>query len=111
SDDIVAITYGDMPLKFYTDLRVIGGLTGEEFAETAQQARWIILRRYVISGKDNAVGRYLVENLLLQDTHKYRQIPLESWDIRFENREDPTEHNYRTVNGKYKVTIFQRIDQ
>ena len=28
-DDVVAITYGDMPLKFYTDLRVVGGLTGE----------------------------------------------------------------------------------
>jgi 4-amino-4-deoxy-L-arabinose transferase-like glycosyltransferase len=28
--DTVAITYGDLPVKFYTDLRVLGGLTGED---------------------------------------------------------------------------------
>ena len=31
-DDIVAITYGDMPLKFYTQLRIVGGLTGEDLS-------------------------------------------------------------------------------
>jgi len=109
--DTVAITYGDMPLKFYTDLRVIGGLTGEDLSSVAQQARWVILRRYVVSGKDNAVGRYLVENLPLQDTQQYQQIILREYsDIRFENREDPAEHNFRTVNDESKVTIFQRIN-
>ena len=109
--DTVAITYGDMPLKFYTDLRIIGGLTGEDLSVEAPQARWVILRRYVVSGKDNAVGRHLVENLPLQDTQQYQQIILREYpDIRFENREDPAEHNFRTVNSREKVIIFERIN-
>ena len=29
-EDVVAITYGDMALKFYTRMRVVGGFTGED---------------------------------------------------------------------------------
>ena len=109
-DDMVAITYGDMPLKFYTDLRIIGGLAGEDLSLTAPQARWVIIRRNVVSGKDQAVGRYLMENLPLTNPQKYRPIPLRYPDIRFENREDPAEHHFRTVNSGYKVIIYQKID-
>lgn len=31
-NDIVAVTYGDMPLKFYTEMRLVGGLTGEDLS-------------------------------------------------------------------------------
>jgi len=43
--DTVAISYGDMPIKWYTGLRVIGGLTGENL-EDAGHARWVIIRKY-----------------------------------------------------------------
>ena len=43
-DDVVAINYGDLPVKFYTGLRVVGGLTGEDL-EPIAEADWIILRR------------------------------------------------------------------
>ena len=31
-EDIVAVTNGDMVLKFYTKMKVVGGLTGEDLS-------------------------------------------------------------------------------
>ena len=103
--DVVAITYGDMPLKFYTNLRVIGGLTGEDLSG-AKDARWVIFRRDTNCSKDAAVKEYFKNNL---DFHKYRLIEINSPDIPFENRESPYEHKYRTVKNVPRVQILERI--
>jgi hypothetical protein len=103
--DVVAITYGDMPLKFYTSLRVIGGLTGEDL-EPARKARWVIIRRNVICSKDYAVRQYLIRNL---DFHRHRKIEIDFPDIPFENRESPNEHRFRTVKFAPRVVILERI--
>jgi len=42
-NDIVLITYGDLTLKFYTKLRILGGYTGENL-EPARNANWIVIR-------------------------------------------------------------------
>lgn len=104
-EDVVAITYGDMPLKFYTNLRVVGGLTGEDLSP-ARKARWVIIRRNVICGKDSAVRQYLVRSL---DARNYRQIEIDFPDIAFENRESPGEHQFRTVKAAPRVCILERI--
>ncbi|MDD5284681.1 MAG: glycosyltransferase family 39 protein [Desulfuromonadaceae bacterium] len=103
--DIVAITYGDLPLKFYTPLRVVGGLTGEDLSP-ARNAEWIIIRKYVICEKDDKVRQYLEQNI---DPNNYRGIRINSPDIPFENRESPGEHLYRTVQNEEPVVIYQKI--
>ena len=106
SEDVVAITYGDMPLKFYTNMRVIGGLTGEDL-EPTRNARWVIIRKYVLCSEDKKVRRYLLKNI---DRSKYRKIMLNSPDITWENREDPRNHLFRTRQNEDKVVIYERID-
>ena len=42
--DTVVITNEDLPLKFYTNLRVVGGLTGENLTPYLS-AKWVIIRK------------------------------------------------------------------
>lgn len=103
-DDIVAITYGDMPLKFYTEMRIVGGLTGEDLS-LAKDAKWVILRKHEMSEKDAEVRRYFMENLQREN---YEIIKLNYPDIAFENREDPENHNFETVVRERRVQICKR---
>jgi 4-amino-4-deoxy-L-arabinose transferase-like glycosyltransferase len=102
--DVVAITYGDLPLKFYTPMRIVGGLTGEDL-RPALKANWVIIRRDVHCDKDQAVADYLRKNL---PWRQYRRIELVCPDIPYNNREDPDEHLYRTATGAPPVVLFQR---
>jgi 4-amino-4-deoxy-L-arabinose transferase-like glycosyltransferase len=104
-DDMVAMTYGDLPVKFYTGLRVVGGLAGEDLS-VAEKADWVVIRRNTVSTHDMRFRRYLLENL---DPDRYRAITLDAVDIRFENRESPYEHLYRTVRDGPKVVMLERI--
>jgi len=104
-NDVVAISYGDMPLKFYTPMRIIGGMTGEDL-RPALQAKWVILRKYIISNKNAVTRKYLVDNI---SWDKYRRIEIDYPDIPFENREDPKNHRYRTVSNEDRINIFERI--
>lgn len=108
-DDVVAITYGDLPLKFYTQMRVVGGFTGEDLSP-AKQANWVILRKYTIDSigeKDAEVRKYLIQNL--PSPEHYERITIDYPDIAFENREDPESHHFRTVVNEEKVVIFHKI--
>lgn len=104
-NDVVAITYGDMPLKFYTQMRVIGGLTGEDLSP-AKQAQWIIIRKHIVCSKDADVRDYILKNI---DRSKYKAIKINYPDIRFENREEIGVHNFKTVVDEQRVHIFSRI--
>jgi 4-amino-4-deoxy-L-arabinose transferase-like glycosyltransferase len=106
-DDVIAITYDDLPIKWYTDLRVIGGLTGESLAE-AGRARWIVLRKHIICEKDSAVANYLIRNV---PWARYARIVLDAPDTRYENREDPQLHLYRTASREDRVIIYERIPE
>jgi hypothetical protein len=106
-EDVVAITYGDLPVKFYTRMRVVGGLTGEDLAP-ALKADWVIIRHNVVCKTDYAVARYLWTHLRTED---YKRIDLDSPDIPWDNRESPDQHHYRTVTGAPLVMILQRIVQ
>jgi 4-amino-4-deoxy-L-arabinose transferase-like glycosyltransferase len=105
-NDIVAITYGDMPLKFYTKMRIVGGLTGEDLS-IAKQAKWIILRKHANCEKDLAVRKYLLENI---PWHNYKPIVISYPDTDYENRENFDEHHFRTVLNKSRVVIYQRVE-
>lgn len=105
-NDVVAITYGDMPLKFYTKMRIVGGLTGEDLS-AAKQAKWVIMRKYTICEKDRAVRKYLLENI---PWNKYKPIVINYPDTAFENRESLDEHHFRTVTDESRVVIYKRVE-
>ncbi len=103
-DDLVAITYEDLPVKFYTNLRVIGGLTGEDLSP-ALRARWIVLRKHVIL-HDARMKEFLLANV---DWTAYRPIALDVPDTKFQNRESPQEHRYRTAREEDRVIVHERV--
>ncbi len=109
--DVVTVTYEDLPLKYYTNLRIIGGLTGEDLTP-ASEADWIVMRRYMISSQEQDV-RSMIYGLL--QTGKYRQIDIPYPDIPFQNRETPDEHLWRTEPIDppriAPVAILKRIDE
>ncbi|HRY28625.1 MAG TPA: glycosyltransferase family 39 protein [Elusimicrobiota bacterium] len=102
--DVVAITYEDLPLKFYTRMRVVGGLTGEDLSP-ALKADWIILRKHTVSDKDEQVKNYLLEKVAWPD---YEKITIDFPDIPYENRETPDEHLFHTMTREDRVVIHRR---
>jgi hypothetical protein len=105
-DDVVAITYGDMPLKFYTKMRIVGGMTGEDLS-IAKQAKWIFWRKYSVSEKDEAVKKYLRDNV---PWNKYKSLVISYPDTMYENREGLDRHHFRTAVDESKVLIYKRIE-
>ena len=103
--DTVAISYGDMPIKWYTGLRVIGGLTGENLEE-ASHARWVIIRKHFNCSQGLIVTKYLQSQV---QSRQYRKIILDAPDTPYENREDPQNHLYRTAIGEENVVIYERV--
>ncbi len=103
-DDVVVVTYGDMTVKFYTNFRVIGGLTGEDF-EATRYADWIVIRRTSACLKDFAMSKFISENI---PPDYYSPIQIDYPDIPFDNREEPAEHLYRTQVGAPTITVYQR---
>jgi hypothetical protein len=105
--ETVAISYGDMPIKFYTKMRVYGGLTGENLAP-AKTADWVIIRAFDVGNDDKAVKEYLMRNV---DSSKYKPVVLDYPDTPFENREEPSEHLFLTQQKVAPVIIFRRIEK
>jgi len=104
-DDTVVITYGDMPLKFYTKLRVVGALSGEDIS-VVKDAEWVIIRKHMIGKKAIKATNYLEKNLSQED---YKTIILNYPDTAYENREEIAEHNFRTVTNEDGVVIYRKI--
>lgn len=103
--DTVAITYGDLPLKFYTKMRIVGGLTGEDLTP-ARDADWVIIRRYYMAREDKRVMNYLLDEVRFD---RYERITLPHIDTLFENREEPDLHRFRTAReGGEPVVIYHR---
>ena len=100
----LAVTYGDLPIKFYTNMRVVGGLAGDDLS-VAKDADWIILRKYVTCVKDLAVANYLRRNVNWQN---YVPITIDAPDTLFENREDPALHLFRSNTTEDKVVIWKK---
>ncbi len=111
SEHTVFIDYGDLPLSFYTDLKVRGGLQGIPYHGRPE---WIVSR-------SNRVGVAVNELREFAAAEGYVPIvlPLHP-DTRWENREDPFAHFYRTPpvgsvaqveDGVYPpVLLYKRAD-
>lgn len=106
--DVVWITYGDMPLKLYTGLRVVGGLTGEDLDRALVDAPpdWVVIRSTVVHpDRDGRVRRFIEAHI---DLGAFRKIELPFTDTAFENREEPGEHRFRSARGGPPVVVYER---
>ena len=104
SQDVVLITYEDLPLKFYTPLKVIGGLAGDDLSRYPHP-EWVIMRRHTVCADDAAVGKYIIAHM---DRKLYDPIVLPYPDCALENREDLEHHLFRTATDEKPIVLFHR---
>jgi prepilin signal peptidase PulO-like enzyme (type II secretory pathway) len=103
--DTVLITYGDITLAFYTRMKIVGGLTGEDPTPYTNPT-WIIVRKYPMGLADSALRRHIQTRIPWE---KYERITLPFPDILYQNREDPRYHHFRTETNEEGVRIFRRM--
>lgn len=104
---IVATPYGDLPLKFYTSARVIGGLTGEDLS-FVKEADYVILREkvYLFLGKAGRdVHDYIAKNVAFKN---YRLIQLVYPSYLYENIPEPQYHQFFPL-GYSGVRVYVKI--
>jgi hypothetical protein len=105
--DVVVAPREEMPLKFYTKMKVIGGLS-EEHAVPPKDPDWVILRT-VLLPTEHELAQRTGEVL---DRSKYEMVVLDGYpDIPFENREEPvvSGHSFRTVTERPPVQLLRRV--
>ncbi len=105
--DLVIVTYGDLPIMFYTGLRVIGGLSFEGLDE-AKNADWVIPRKVLVSDEDARVMIYLLDNLTWS---RYEKIDLSQTDFPWEYIPEPNAHQFRSLdlNPDWKIQIYRKL--
>jgi hypothetical protein len=102
-DDVLVITYGDMPIKFYTPLRVLGGAAGDDLS-LPKPPDWVIMRRFLNSHPN--VNSYIQD---LLESGQYDPIVIDAADLPFENREQVDLHEWKTTDRIIgRVIVFRR---
>jgi len=83
--DTILVNYGDLPLVFYTDCEVLGGLSGRGWEE--EDVDWIVVRRYW----------FRKEELLQKAKEKeFAPVWLPVRDLLWGNRPLPSYHLFRS---------------
>jgi len=102
----VVVNYEDLPLMFYTPLRVLGGLEAHGLdglqmglTDGARGPDWVIDRQY---------GPYRDRLAALVAAGSYERITIPYPDIRWENRPEPGAHQYLTAQGENSLTLYRR---
>lgn len=110
----IFISYGDLPLRFYTDLEVRGG-QGCQSLVGWPLPDWII-RRYFFRFGTNSPGaeedaertiRYLRVEIPFR---RYREIRLPVVDTIWENIPEPDSHVYRAPADGPGITIYRKVE-
>jgi len=96
--ETVVINYEDLPLMFYTELRVLGGPSGHGL-NSGLRPDWVIDRKY---------GPYRDRLAEIVATDRYERIEIPYPDIRWENRPEPGVHHYLTVQDETAVVLYRR---
>jgi 4-amino-4-deoxy-L-arabinose transferase-like glycosyltransferase len=104
SSDTVLITYGDMPLKLYTKMKVYGGLSGEHY-ENVKKPEWIIIRKHVLDDREKKTAQFIADNI---DRKGYEKIRINYPDDIDENSERPSKHAFKTDDTGERVIIYRR---
>jgi 4-amino-4-deoxy-L-arabinose transferase-like glycosyltransferase len=102
--DVLVTTYGDLPLKFHTDLKVYGGETAQ-LPPAEITAHWIWPRKLKVYQEVLPVAEWIEREL---SRGIYRLVQLPAIDRRWENREDPEEHIFSNPGPEGPpVTIYR----
>jgi len=105
-EETIIATYGDLPLQFYTDLKVVGGLSAENPTPYVK-ADWLLVRAHTHRSGDGRLKRFIAQNL---ERDRYEVMGLEALDVPYENRPDPIYHKYRQPSeGPPPVKLWRRI--
>lgn len=102
-DDVVLITYGDLPVKWYTHLRTYGGLTGEDISQV-KSPDWVIDRKYMVCDKDQKIKDFIHNEI---DLSKYQKIEIPYSDYMFENREQVDLRIFHPIEED-KVILYRK---
>jgi hypothetical protein len=110
----VFITYGDLPLRFYTELEIRGG-QGCQSLVGWPLPDWIVVRyffRFLSSGpgaREDAERtlRYLRTEI---PPERYRRVDLPVADTIWENIPEPDHHVFRAPTGRPPVTLYRKVD-
>lgn len=109
------ITYGDLPLRFYTDLEIRGG-QGCQSLSGWPLPEWVIVRYFVRFRQDGAPPehdedrRRMLEYVHALPWHTYRRTELPVVDTIWENIPEPGHHTFRVPRHGPPVVIHWRVD-
>jgi len=102
--DIVAMTYGDLSVKFYTGLKVVAGERAGEL-DMIPRAKWVIIRKYTVYRNDEKARQEILRRINLKD---YDRITIDYPDTCFENRENWRLRYFATQKDEDRVVILRR---
>ena len=110
--DRVFITYGDLPLRFYTNLDIRGGQACEDLSRWPEPD-WVVVRyffRFRAAGprwtEDEAwTKRYLAA---LPSQH-YRRVELDVADTIWDNIPDPALHAWDPAAYRMRLTVYEKV--
>jgi hypothetical protein len=117
-DDVVLVSYGELPLEFYTKLKIRGGVNGLPIPEDPD---WIFLRHKVMSmvpGKDGDILRFVEEKVVsktIKDGREvhvlkkgYRAIDLPGKDFHLGNCPEPSTHCFDTPADAPDMLLLEK---
>lgn len=104
--DRIAISFEDLPLKFYLKNKIYGGLAGD-LPPSLDSMDVIIIRMNAISSMDKKVQERL-DKYMQKNHHKFKAYALNTEDAPFQNRETPDEHYYIAPLVTNPLTIHVR---
>jgi hypothetical protein len=110
--DRVFVSYGDLPLKFYTDLEIKGGQTGEDLSGFTPD--WVIVRAFYRFGDRpsmRADAERMRDYLGQLPIAAYRKVDFDVPDLPWENIPEPSFHVFRTPVAGSPVRIMERVRQ
>jgi len=115
SGERIFVSYGDLPLRFYTDLEVRGGLGCQGFAGWPPPD-WVVDRYFRFrpdepgSAPGAAADAERMNRYLYQlEFARYREMRLPEVDTTWENLPEPSMHLYRAPTTGKRISIYRRV--
>jgi 4-amino-4-deoxy-L-arabinose transferase-like glycosyltransferase len=110
----VFITYGDLPLRFYTALEIRGGQGCQSLADWPLPD-WVVVRyffRFRSSGPGAREDAERTLRFLRAEIRpgRYRRVDLPVADTIWENIPEPDRHVFRAPTNRPPVTLYRKVD-
>lgn len=105
--DTLLAEYGDLPLQFYTGLRVLGGLQGPPAPD--EKPDWVLVRRAVRVNRDRLLfpARAFVHTLDLDKDYERIELPWPDEDFGY--RADPYYHSFIPMEApRLPLTVYRK---